>query len=729
MSADQELGPNLKGSGRRAVPSLLQMESTECGAACLGMVLAYHGLWVPLEILRVRCGVSRDGANAASMMRAARTYGLVAQGFRSVRERLFDLPFPMIVFWNSNHFVVLEGIKGNRVYINDPGEGPRRISMQEFEEGFSEACFAFQPGAEFRPGGEPPNLLRGLRTRFGQALQPLAFATLATMALVVPGLALPTMLKVFIDDVLIRQNAAWVAPLLIGLALAVACQGALIWLQRILLARMETKLSLVTTVRFLWHVASLPMQFFSQRHVGDIASRIASNDTVARLISGELAVNLVNLLTMAVYASVMFSYDVRLTVVAMVMVAINLAVLKLSANAREAANARLLRERGRIAGASVNGIQVIETLKANGAEGDFVARWAGIQANALSAQQQLGVITVLTNMVPTLLSQLSVVAILGLGGLRIVEGALTIGGLIAFQSLALSFTQPVQGLVQFGANLQKIKGVVARLDDVLNYSPDERTLRGMQESEPEEAAPAPRGSVELKKITFGYNITDPPLIEDFSLSIPPGRRVALVGGSGSGKSTIAKLICGLLKPWSGSVCIDEQRLGDIPPARLAEILAHVDQEIALFNASVRENVALWDPTVEERDVVRALRDAAVHDLFAAKPLRYDTPVDEGGRNLSGGQRQRLELARALARNPAVLVLDEATSALDPVTELEIDDRLRQRGCTCLIVAHRLSTIRDADEIVVLDGGRIVQRGTHDSLISQDGLYRALVMVD
>ena len=727
MSAvDPELRPNLWRRGRRAVPTVLQMETTECAAACLGMILGHHGRWVPLEALRVRCGVSRDGANAASMLRAARGYGLVARGFRSQRGDLRDLPFPMILFWEYNHFVVLEGIRGRKFYINDPSEGPRTLSREEFDESYTGICFAFWPGPDFRRGGEPPKLASSLLARFGRAWAPLTFAALATLTLVVPGIAVPAILKVFVDDVLIRQNDAWVTPLLIGLAGAAVVEGALIWLQRTLLARMETKLSVVMTTRFFWHVVTLPVSFFSQRYAGDIASRVASNDIVARLVSGELAVNGINLLAMAFYAAVMLAYDVVLTLVALAMATVNLVVLRLAGRRRENANRRLLKERGRVAGASLNGIQIIETLKANGSEGDFFARWSGIQANVLAAQQRLGLIAALTNVVPVLLSLLTVTVVLGLGGLRILDGALTIGGLIAFQYLALSFSLPVEGLVRFGANLQAVKGDIARLDDVLNYDADPRTVAGVTGSEAEAEAPAPRGFVDLDNITFGYNATEAPLIEDFSLSLRPGRRVALVGGSGSGKSTIAKIVCGLLSPWSGSVRIDGHELDDIPASHFADIVAHVDQEIVLFEGSVRENITLWDPTVEEREVVSALRDAGIHDVIAARPLKYDSPVAEGGRNLSGGQRQRVELARALVRNPAVLVLDEATSALDPVTELEIDDRLRRRGCTCLIVAHRLSTIRDADEIVVLDRGRIVQRGTHESLIAEDGLYRTLV---
>ena len=705
------------------------METTECAAASLAMILAHYGRWIPLESLRVQCGVSRDGASAASMLRAAREYGLSAQGFRSGRTDLFDVPFPMVLLWEFNHFVVLEGIRGKRVYINDPSEGPRRLSLEEFDESYTGVCFGFQPGPDFRTGGNPPNVVRGLLARFGHASTPLAFAALATFALVVPGVAVPTILKVFIDDVLIRQNGSWVNALLAGLALAAVLQGVLTWLQRSLLARMETKLSIVSTARFFWHVVTLPMQFFSQRYAGDIASRVVSNDRVARLIAGELAVNAINVLSMMVYAAVMLSYDVALTIVALAMVVLNLVALRLASRARENANRRLLKEQGKLAGASINGIQIVETLKASGTEGDFFARWSGVHANSLGAQQQLGLVTTLANVVPPVLSLLGVVAVLGFGGLRILEGALTIGGLIAFQSLMLSFSLPVQGLVQFGGHLQLVKGDIARLDDVLTYSPDERTGRSLEDREPEPAAPAPCGFVDLDMVTFGYNAKEPPLIENFTLSIRPGRRVALVGGSGSGKSTIARLICGLLTPWSGTVRIDGERLEDIPPSRFAEIVSHVDQEITLFEASVRDNVTLWDPTIEERGIVQALRDAAIHDVIAARPSRFDSPVDEGGRNFSGGERQRLEIARALVRNPAVLVLDEATAALDPVVELEIDDNLRRRGCTCLIVAHRLSTVRDADEIVVLDRGRIVQRGTHERLIAQDGVYRGLVSSD
>ena len=721
------LRPNLRRrrGGRRAVPTVLQMEATECGAACLAMILAHYGRWVPLEELRVRCGVSRDGSKAVNVLRAAREYGFAAQGYRREPANLFDLPFPMIVFWNFNHFVVLEGVTGRTAHINDPGEGRRKLSLEEFDEGFTGVCLAFQPGPEFSRGGRRPNVLSSLLSRLGKARSPLFFVVAATLLLVVPGLTIPTLSKVFVDDVLIPRSDTLMTPLLIGLGAASIAQGVLTWLQQICIARMEAKLSLVASSRFFWHVVTLPMTFFGQRFAGDLANRVASNDRVAQMISGEFATNSINALTMAVYAPVMLSYDPVLTLVAFVMAALNVAALRMVSRAREDSNRRLLKEEGVLAGASVNGIRMIETLKANGAEGDFFTRWSGLHTKTLVARQKLGVLTGLLSVVPPLLTGLSAVAILGIGGLRILDGALTVGGLVAFQALARSFAAPLDGLVRFGAELQTIKGEIARLDDVLNYKADARAARGLNERT-ENPPPVVRGFVQLDNVTFGYNAKEAPLIENFSLSIRPSQRIALVGGSGSGKSTLGRLICGLLQPWSGAISIDGRKVEEIPPSHFVETVAYIDQEIVLFDGSVRDNVTLWNPTVGDRDVTMALRDAAIHDDIMSRPGKYDAPVGEYGRNFSGGQRQRLEIARAFAVNPPVLVLDEATSALDPVTELEIDQRLRRRGCTCIIVAHRLSMVRDADEIVVLDRGRLVQRGRHDELIAEAGVYRDLV---
>lgn len=728
--ARSELAPNLgRRGGRRRVPGILQMEATECGAACLAMILAHFGKWVPLEELRTRCGVSRDGSKAVNIVQAARELGLIARGARRDPLRLLELPFPMIVFWNFNHFVVLEGVRGNRVYINDPANGHRTLTLDgEFDASFTGVCLVFQPGPDFRKGGARPSVFRGLFSRLGKAISPLLFVFLTTLMLIVPGIGLPTLTKTFVDGVLLADSGALMRPILIAIGLAALMQAGLTWLQQSCLARMETKIATVATSRFFSHMFALPMTFFSQRYAGDIANRVMANDRVAKMLSGEVATSVVNLLTMVAYGGVMLSYDAVLALSAFGMVLLNLLALQAVSRARENASRLLLKEQSRTAAASVNGLNMIEVLKADGSEGRFFARWAGLHANAVVAQQSLGVFTNMLNAVPPLLSSLTVIVILGLGGARVLEGALTIGGLVAFHLLAQSFSLPINQLVRFSANLQTIKADIGRLDDLLNHAPDPHGIwiAGDQEPKPPATELHTKTTLAFDNVTFGYSTREPPLIENFSLEIRPGHRVALVGGSGGGKSTVGKLACRLLTPWSGAILIGDKDIADLPASTLGGLVGHVDQEIVLFDGSVHDNITLWNPTISERAVTQALRDAAILEEVASRPDKYQTLVGENGCNFSGGQRQQLELARVLGTDPDIVVLDEATAALDPITEIEIDDCLRRRGCTCLIIAHRLSTIRDADEIVVLDRGRIVERGTHDELLALDGAYSALI---
>lgn len=720
---------------RVKTPTVLQMEAVECGAAALASVLGYFGRHVPLEELRIACGVSRDGSKASHILKAARRYGLEAKGFRKEPEALKEMPLPMIVHWNFNHFVVLEGFKNNKVYLNDPASGPRVVTFQEFDQSFTGVVLTFQPGPEFVRGGEKRNLASALRKRLSGSEQALAFIVLLGLALVFPGLVIPVFAKIFVDHILVDGMGDWLPALLWGMLLTALLRGLLTWMQQHYLLRLETKLALSSSSRFLWHVLRLPVEFFAQRYAGDIGFRVTLNNRVAQLLSGQLATYALNVVMVVFYFMMMMQYDVWLTLVGAAMALLNVIVLRLVSRRRAGQNQRLLLERGKLDGTAMGGLYMIETLKAEGAESDFFAKWAGRQANLLNAEQKLGVPTLLLSAVPNLLSSLTQMAILTLGGLFVLQGKLTMGSLVAFQSLMTSFMAPINGLVSLGGTLAEAYGDMNRLDDVYNYRLDPQTAAEETSAQREEEMPRQggeklgsklSGAVALRNVTFGYNRLEAPLIENFNLTLRPGSRVALVGGSGSGKSTIAKLIAGLYEPWSGEILFDGKPRHAWPRSVLNHSLAAVDQDIRMFEGTVYDNLTLWDPTVSEADVIQAAKDSCIHDVIVARNGAYDSWVEEGGRNFSGGQLQRMEIARALATNPTVLILDEATSALDPVTERTIDRNIRRRGCTCIIIAHRLSTIRDCDEIIVLDKGKVVQRGTHEELKNEDGLYARLI---
>lgn len=710
---------------RVKTPTILQMEAVECGAAALAIVMGYYGKIVPLEELREACGVSRDGSKASNVVKAARNYGFTAKGFRREPADLREMKLPVIVFWNFNHFLVVEGFGKGRVYLNDPGTGPRTVSDEEFDQAFTGVVLAIEPGPDFKPGGRRRGILAGLKTRVPITEPALAYLILAGLALVIPGLVLPAFTKVFVDEYLIKQMDSWVKPLLVGMAVTMFIHGILVWLQQYYLTRFHTKLALSTSSKFFWHVLRLPVSFYSQRSAGDISGRVNINNRVAELLTGDFATTLLSVIMVVFYAVLMFSYDVVLTLVGILIAALNVMFLRAVSRKRSDLNQRLANDAGKLVGTSMNGLQLMETLKASGMESDFFTKWSGYQAKLLNSQQEMGAVGVMLIAVPPLLTSLNTVVLLSLGGMRVMDGYLTIGTLVAFQSLMASFMGPINQLVSMGAKIQAMAGDMNRLDDVLAHRLDPQVAAGMA---PEASPPAARleGYLELRNLTFGYSRLEPPLIENFNLTLRPGARVALVGTSGCGKSTISKLVMGLYEPWEGEILFDGKPRETYPRQTLINSLSIVSQEIALFEGSLRDNLTMWDNTVAEDQYLRAAKDACIHDVLASRPGGYDSQVHEGGGNFSGGQRQRIEIARALAINPRILVLDEATSALDPITEMQLDDNLRRRGCTCLIVAHRLSTIRDCDEIIVLHKGKVVQRGTHEEMSQVDGLYATLM---
>ncbi len=711
---------------RKKVPTILQMEAVECGAASLAMICAYYKKFLPLEQLRVDCGVTRDGVKASNMLKAARRYGFQARGFRKEPADLKTMPLPAIIHWNFNHFVVLEGFTKDQVYINDPASGPRTISEEEFDLAFTGVILTFEPGPEFQTGGKKNSFIDSLRDWLSGSRVAITYLVLIGLLLVIPGLIVPAFSKIFIDDILLGGKSNWLKPLLWGMGAVVILQAVLTGLQQHYLLKMETKTAVSNAGKFFWHIFRLPVEFFQQRSVGDITNRLQSNDQVAAFLSRELAKTAIGLLTIVFYFIVMLQYNVILALVSLLMASLSIAYLLYSSNKIETLNKKLLQDQGKVMGFSISGLYIIETLKASASESDFFAKWSGYHAKEINSQQRLGKTTQVLLQLPEFLSEFANVIVLFLGGLIIINGHLTIGSLIAFQGLLGSFMTPVNELTQMGMQMKQVQGDINRLEDVFKYNLDENVSREVELENEEEAYQKLEGYIEAKELSFGYNPWDPPLIENFNLTLKPGSRVALVGGSGSGKSTVARLIAGIHQPWSGEILFDGKPRENLPRSVMVNSMAVVDQDITLFDATIKENLTMWDSTISEFNIIRAAKDACIHDDINIRDKGYDHKVSEGGANFSGGQRQRLEITRALAGNPSILILDEATSALDAHTENLVDENIRRRGCTCVIIAHRLSTIRDCDEIIVMDRGKIVERGTHDELKDAGGLYAQLI---
>lgn len=707
----------------RRVPVILQQEATECGASSLAMILAFHGCHVPLEELRLECGVTRDGSKASNLIKAARHYGLEAKAYRKEPSQLGGLDLPAIIHWNFNHFVVLEALDRHHAWLCDPAWGKRKASLAELDQAFTGVVLTFHKTAAFKPRGKPAGIFSFLSATLQGSTPAIALLFILGLSLLGPGLLIPLLSRQLVDHVLVRQFQDWLLPLVLAMALAAALRAFFLGARETLLLRLETALAIRGSSNFLWHVLRLPLQFFFQRHAGDIALRINLFDEVATTLSGTLASSFVDLVLVILYLVLLASQAPVLALVSALTALAMLVVLTLSARPLADAQMRLIKAQGQVAGLGMNGIQMMETIKSMAREQDLFARLAGYQSRELASEQELELVSSRFQTLLVLLATLNSAAMLLIGGQLIMAGSMTLGNLIAAQSLSASFMEPVFNLGQLGVRIQQLKGSITRLDDVLKHPLAAPGTPGQE-------APAPprqlEGRLEISHLDFAYSKHESLLIKDFCLTLEPGARVALVGGSGSGKSTIARLIAGLYEPVAGCILLDGQDRRTIRAADLCDTLAMVDQEPAFFEASVRDNITLWDSTITEEAVLQAARDACLHDDIAARPDAYGSPVAENGRNFSGGQRQRLELARALARNPRILLLDEATSALDPVTEQLLDRNLRRRGCTTLIIAHRLSTIRDCQEIVVLDRGQIVERGTHDSLMALQGQYARLL---
>ena len=728
FSSAEKKGTASMGSTKRAdVPTYLQMQVTECGAASLGMVLAYYGKWVPLSELRDACGASRDGTSLAEILRAARSYGLDGHGSLLRPARLAKYGYPVILFWANNHFVVLEEVVEGGARLNDPASGQRFVTTEELEEDYSGVALILRPTESFEKGGNKPRPNLGILKRVTRVLNEVIAVVVLGLLATVPGLAVAVISKVFLEEVLIGGRSSQAFGLIVGLLFIVVLQALIMWFQQQILIRANIGMTIFDSSSFVHKALRLPEKYFIARSVPDLANRVQYNREVVGLLTGRLATVSVGVIVVVVYGAAMFVVSPPLAAIALLLTSGNLFALRVALKRRRSAAQLLMQRNAMLQQTTMYGAITLESIKAGGLEGDYYARWEGLAVGVAEVRQEISVRTQAGNAVPTLLRSLTSAVVLGFGALLVIDGSLEIGSLVAFQVLVASFQGPISELVGFSWMLQSMQNLVQRLDDVLDEESDpscdpHRQRFALSEREPSRLD----GSISMRNVSFGYKTTMPPLVENFSIDVPPGARVAVVGASGSGKSTLVRLLAGLHEPWQGEVRFDGNLRADIARPVLSQSIAMVDQRIALFSGTVRENLTLWDPDVLEEDIVRAAVDAQIHDAISARTGSYLAPVANGGSNWSGGQRQRFEIARALIRNPSILLLDEATSALDAETEGLVNAALHRRGCTTIIVAHRLSTVRDADLILVMSNGKVVETGTHDQLLALGGDYSQLV---
>jgi len=723
MFKKKNVQPLKKGVAK--VPVVMQMEALECGAACLAMVMAYYNKWVPLEQARLDCGVSRDGSNAKNVMLAARHYGFEVHGYRMEPDALKQgATFPCIIHWNFDHFVVLDGFTGNRAVLNDPARGVVKVTMEQFDEAFTGVVITLAPGPDFVPSGKKKSMLEYARKRLKGAGAAAAFVALTTVIAYLFDVINPVMSRIFYDRLLTGRDAAWLNPFIAVMALLCVLQLVVEWTQRIYSLRIDGKMAVTGGTSYMWKVMRLPMAFFSQRLTGDILQRQTSNSTISSAIVNTLAPLALNTIMMLFYLVLMLRYSPFLTLIGLASVLVNLLMARIISEKRVNLTRVQLRDEGKLASATLAGISMTETIRASGAEAGFFRRWAGYQASVNTQNVKFSHMSATIGIIPAFIGNVANYAVLFFGVLFAMEGHFSLGMIAVFQGFLTSFMEPAQTLIEAGQTIQELRTDMERVEDVMQY-PDDPYVRDTPVDSGADFAKL-KGHVELRHVTFGYSPLGNPVVKDFSLDIKPGSKVAIVGGSGSGKSTISKLISGLYRPWEGEILFDGKPIGDIPRAVFTGSVAVVDQDIILFEDTIANNIRMWDRSIQDFEVILAARDAQLHDDIMHRQGGYQAVLTENGKDLSGGQRQRLEIARVLAQDPSVIILDEATSALDAKTEYDVVKAIRDRGITSIVIAHRLSTIRDCDEIIVLDKGTVVERGTHKELMALGGAYTRLV---
>ena len=714
--------------GRAKVPVVMQMETLECGAASLAMVMAYYGKWVPLEQVRLDCGVSRDGSNAKNVLVAARSYGFDAQGFRcEVGALKKDMSYPCIIHWNFNHFVVLDGFKGDWAYLNDPARGEVKVSMEEFDRSFTGICLQITPGPDFQPGGKPKSTIAFARKRLVGAGAAVAFVMLSSVIGYLFGIINPIFSRFFMDRLLTGENRELLMPFIVLMSVMAVAQVIVAWIQAIYELKISGKMALVGSSTFMWKVLRMPLEFFTQRMAGDILQRQGTNASIAATLVNTFAPLLLNTIMMFFYLIVMLRYSVMLTMVGIVTIILNLLMSQIISAKRVNITRVQMRDSGKLVAATVSGIQMVETIKASGAENGYFQKWSGYQASVNAQSVKYAKLNQYLGLIPALLTTLADAAVLILGVWLSMQGSFTLGKVMLFQGFLSSFMAPATTLISAGQMIQEMRTEMERVEDVMEYPTDSAFAELPLDEDADYSKLT--GQIDIKDVSFGYSRLGKPLIQNFSMSMKPGSRVAFVGTSGCGKSTLSKLISGLYQPWSGEILFDGKPISEIDRSVFTGSVAVVDQDIVLFEDTIANNIKMWDESIEDFEMILAARDAQIYDDIMAREGGFYSRLTEGGKDLSGGQRQRIEIARVLAQDPSVIIMDEATSALDAKTEYELVKAVKDRGITCIVIAHRLSTIRDCDEIIVLDKGVVVERGTHEELYAKGGFYTELISSD
>jgi NHLM bacteriocin system ABC transporter peptidase/ATP-binding protein len=710
--------------GKRVhVPIVMQMEALECGAACLDMILAYYGKWIPLEKVRYDCGVSRDGSNAKNILCAARNYGLEASGYRFEPETLVKSgSFPCIIHWEFNHFVVLCGFQGGYAYINDPGRGILKMPMSEFDEGFTGIVLCFEPGDNFVQSGKKMRTIDYVKIRLKGASKAVIFVLFSTFVAYLFNTLNPAFSRFFMDRLLSGENKELLMPFIVLFSVVAFFNIVSSAVSDIYSLRIDGKLSVLSNSNYVWKVLHLPMNFFSQRLSGDILQRKGSQ--ISKILVDTVAPLLLNFVMMIFYLVFMLRYSPLLSFIGIASIVLNSFVGRLISRKRVNITRCSLRDSAKLESTTLSGVMMIETIKSSGAEAGFFKKWAGYQAAVNKEKIEYGHINIWLGSIPALINSLASYMVLILGVALVMRNQFTLGMVLSFQMYLSYFTAPAMGIIGAGQSIEEMRSMMERYEDVMQY-PDDELFDAESISDDQEYQKL-KGDIHLRNVTFGYSRLANPVIKDFSLDIAEGSKVAIIGASGCGKSTLSKLISGLYKPWSGEITFGDKTIEQIDRNVFTGSVAVVDQDITLFQDTIDQNIKLWDNSIEDFEVILAARDAGIHDEIMERDAGYKGAVAENGNNFSGGQKQRLEIARVLAQDPSIIILDEATSALDAVTEMKVIEAIKKRGITCVVIAHRLSTIRDCDNIVVLRDGEIAEQGTHEELLEKGTYYKELV---